>query len=242
MKLFRVLLSSLLMVALCVSLFSAAEAEYDDEILFRGLPWGISYTEASRTLEGEKFYEYPPFLVPDDLHSLVDWFPDIHVRWLTSHVKFNDSYTKINVAGYDLDELNLFFARTPDENGRIREIKANTALYAAEYKIDFPGKDFDKVVADLKQKLSDVYGKVYTTHKEDSGYWSSETSIYYIWKGKNETYACLCTHDKVFPEISIIYASREQEKKVKEADNLIEAEKNENATPKPYDTDNKDGL
>ena len=99
-------------------------------------------------------------------------------------------------------------------------------------------------MADLKDKLASVYGRKFTTDKKRV---DGNTSVYYIWKGANDTYVALChlTGMGVFSsseEVLIVYASKAWEDKAIEARIAYEAEKEAQKTPTPFGNGNNDGL
>ena len=221
--------------------------EYKGEILFRGIPWGSDFATAQSLLSGMSFSSdswFPPY--PRTLHFMHPWFPQLQFEIASADTQYYDYDPGIKVAGYDVDDVYLYFAKCPGENGVIDLNKPILSLHAAEYKIHISGSGMAvEAAADLKRKLSDIYGPVYKTEVKTEK-WTDEVTYYYLWKGKNSTYVSLITEteDSMFhmADFSIYYIWGEGDELLKRADEIIKAQIEANATPAPYETDDKDGL
>ena len=220
----------------------------DGEIVFRDIPWGSDYYVAAKAFESKRYSgglnTRPNMYMIAGLNDLVSWFPKITTKW--GHlgecaIVYNP---EMQVAGYDLNEINLYFAYIADQYGDVtRELK-DSALFAAVYEIKVPGEDYDKTIKDLKSKLSKNYGTDITQHEDK---YTDKKATYYIWKGKKDTYVCLCdiSESSWFSwnrKITIVYASKKYEKKLTETDAILSAVDKANSTPAPFERNDSDGL
>ena len=244
------------MTAIIICFAFAESSSAEEEITFRKIPWGISCDDAEKMIKQDnidpdaRIHKDYHSAIPGrsyhitDLNDLVPWFPKPKIQTTVmdgTNIVVNES--KLQVAGYDLDlnGLIMYFAYLPKDNDE--SWNRDTVLYAASYEIDVPGDDYKSTVADLKNKLSNVYGRKFITDKKRvDGY----NNTYYIWKGANDTYVILCDLDGIgffqTKQVLIAYASKAWEDKVIEARIAFEAEKEAQKTPTPFGNGNKDGL
>ena len=105
--------------------FAACGACADGEILFRGIPWGTSYTEVLGVLpEGIEMMEPygDHFLTP--INSMMAHISDGEKNlWddFGFFTKISDysAVRTVRVAGYDASDLRLFFAYTEGPDGKL---------------------------------------------------------------------------------------------------------------------------
>lgn len=244
------------MTAIIICFAVAESSSAEEEIRFRNIPWGISCEDAEEMIKQDiidpdarihtDYHTSIPgrgYLITD-LNDLVPWFPKPKIQTTimdgTNLIVYK---SKLQVAGYDLDDIGLvmYFAYLPKNNNESGH--RDTLLYAASYEIKVPDYDYKNTVADLKNKLADVYGRRFITKKyKVDGY----NNTYYIWNGANDTYVILCDLDGIgffqTKQVLIAYASKAWEDKVIEARIAFEAEKEAQKTPTPFGNGNKDGL
>lgn len=224
----------------------------EGEITFRNIPWGSSFKTASKEfanakssmgkLDGNFLTSYGNMI--RDLHEVVAWFPSINTERDELGMCGVVKYPEVQVAGYDLERIKLFFAYLTNEFGEVRRTEKYTALFAAMYNISVPGGEYDSTISDLKTKLVGLYGDLKTTYDgKKNGYGTKA----YIWEGTNSTYVCLCDslNEGFFSstrDIFILYASTKYERKMKDLDDLISLIDKVNSTKAPFEIDDNNGL
>ena len=177
---------TLMTILVVCMLFSNAFAEENSTspILFRNIPWGSSMQTVLRSFDGLSFSE-----PRDDYAGTVN-----HYIYENSDIRYTDYVcTKVYarqlngmmVAGYELSNLYLYFAYTPDETRTLPKDENHTAFTMGEYKI--VPKDLSFVMNDLMQKLSRLYGEP-VDHKTTG--WSITHDIY-VWRGADGTVVSL---------------------------------------------------
>lgn len=144
---------TILLAVFCLAAFSTVLADSaEDPILFRGIPWGTNYNEATSEFEG---WEDP---VPYEIS-----FDNI-IYNIASPVFGENGFTaKINpegfkVAGFDLEDIQMYFAYPVDENGSVDKNFDNGKLCIAEYELTVEKQNTEDACMDLKNKLSHMYG------------------------------------------------------------------------------------
>ena len=186
-----------------------AETVFEQEITFRGAPWGISFTEAdqrfpeyslSSSMAGEMMRIYPIEEIITDKSEHDYEYRDINIPGYCFNHEFQ-------VAGYTTSGINLYFAYTPVD-GILTHEEKDTALYAARY--EFEPADFESVAEDLSNKLTALYGE-----SDRDGYRSSYVYEYNytVWWGENDTGVALtrkeAKDDDLDNEIWITYYTTE---------------------------------
>lgn len=171
----------LILASVCVA---SAEESATKPILFRGIEWGSSYTEVLAQFPAEiRFfntsYDGTSYNVRYKMLDESRHYYDGNVSRKAS--AYSSSLENLNVAGYELSDLDLCFAWIPGDDGLIVEDDDHTALFFAEYEIS--PKDLDAAYSDLTAKLSSLYGEPVST--KTSGFTIKET--YTVWYGGNNT-------------------------------------------------------
>lgn len=179
-----------IIVSLVVILALSTGIAFADEITFRKVPWFSDYDTTMAALSDMDVSWKKPekklgILIADEVITSLDKaemdYPCI------CYVGCNKRNTSVKVAGYDVEEVSLYFAYTPDKNGSIEYDTDNTSFYMACYKISTDESGYAASIRDLKKKLSDLYG---TPKEVDmSSDCNSTTKDYYQWKGENNTFA-----------------------------------------------------
>ena len=218
----------------------------DKELLFRDIPWGLSYNEIEEEYLGE--YRFMP------LHG------DFIKTMCVDQVLMGDNYSKnfeysdinlicslsvgeIGVAGYKADSVHMYYAFLPID-GYLEYELADTSLYGASYTIK--PINLADVSADLLEKLTSLYG--------DPQYITKDTDLdkvlytNYCWVGLNGTELVLqtrntssCTDDDEQDEIEIAYAWRHGDTLLQNASDAIKRRITEEEKD-TIDSDNVDGL
>ena len=186
MKKLALLLALVLALSCAAALAETAETT-DQPILFRGIPWGISYEE----LNGQMTLpELAATSATRTIGNLLDGVEDeaFAGRICSMYCQFNDTDGLDalfgDVGGYRLKFVTFYFALIPEEDGSIVQDGTHTALYAARYGLTDPvdpnvQKTVDEGLEDLTAKLSSVYGE------------PDATGAYPRWRGAEGTMAFL---------------------------------------------------
>jgi len=183
----------LVLVLLLVGSVALAGEAYEKEILFRGTPWGISYTEADKL--------WPEYKIYDSLTGeMMRFYPTLELYSGSYDMHNNPEYHDINipapawngqqdVAGYKTSGVQLHFAYTVID-GVITHNSSDTRMYGAQYK--FEPADSNLMVEDLTKKLTGLYGDI-DEEGSDPGYaWDY---YWWIWKGANNTAVAITLQD-----------------------------------------------
>lgn len=171
---------------LAVLVFSSSVA-FADDITFRSVPWKSDYDSTLAALSDTGISWKKPekklgVLIADEVLTSLD---DASMNY--PDICYVDSRSvNLKVAGYDIDEVALYFAYTPDANNEITHNTDNTSFYMAMYKISTDETSYPGVIRDLKKKLSDIYGTPKEVDMSDDC--NSTTKDYYQWKGSNGTF------------------------------------------------------
>ena len=188
------------LLAVCIAAlmaFAACGACAEGEILFRGIPWGSSYTEVLGVLpEGVEMMEPygDHFLTP--INSMMAHVSDGQKNlWddfgFFTRIADYSTVQTVKVAGYDASDLRLFFAYTEGPDGKLDTEPSHCRLYYADYHFATSGEDTDIIQADLAAKMSSLYGEAFYSD-----------GVYY-WMGENGTVASLTRFDANFGNDSL---------------------------------------
>ena len=182
---------STIVLLLCVAFLSVSWA---DEILFRGIPWGTSLKELEDQGYLKDSYPYDDYL-PYEAYMTT------HPSWrnalggCTPYVSGFDCtcYPRdMKVAGYTVGYMSLY-CHYAVENGKINKSEASSVLYAADYALT--PEDYEAAYANLKSKLSDLYGDVKETvtyeEKVYNGIYCEVANATSVWSGDNNTHVVL---------------------------------------------------
>ena len=228
-----------LMLLSLVSMSLTAHAEVEEEILFREIPWGTSFTEVKDNII--------PELDWDSMHG--DWMRVLTLNDIIADksesmdFKNNDlcldAYTigEIDVAGYTVSQTSMYYAFVP-VGGSVTHEDSDTALYAAEY--DIEPVDLDLAFADLFNKLVSVYGEPDASKQYEI--FNEYPNVLYYWYGSNDTMVVLKRSPyKDDNHIHIFYAWENGDKLLHEADDVVSGIKADEESS-IYGNDNTDGL
>lgn len=196
-----------------------------EEIVFRGIPWGTSYENATSQVPDVNFVSYQGESIKTySVEEIVYGF-GIRFEYTDINIKAHNLFGSVCIAGYDTSSVDLFFAYVPVD-GSLTKLDRDSALYAASY--EFDPIDTKAMAKDLKEKLSAMYGDPSeTSHGED--FWGGAVDYTY-WYGANDTLLVLCVDDesesrwKLSERIRIVYAWREGDRLLQEASDCLERE------------------
>ena len=200
MKKLAAILLALILTLAC----TAALAETTDQpILFRGIPWGISYEELSGQVALTGLEESFVTLSTKYLIERNDDEDPYSGTYFTVYADYTDEGEDAigDVAGYELCYARLFFARTLDGDGNVAKDEAHTALYGATYEVyaqpvdPAVEKTPSQALEDLRAKLTSLYGEPEITGKRS------------VWRGAEGTLLSLFPDGNSSNYIHIYYAS-----------------------------------
>ncbi len=232
------ILSLLLAIMMMLGTMSAiAETQSEvAEIKFRGIDWGVSYYEVMSKLSdwGIKWYTSKATSGRRIKSLINDAWSDYYDYDCAYYTYSSSSSPTKQVAGYDIDNVKLYFAFVPNSSGKLTQSPDDTSFYFAQYKIK--PTDVEAVYGDLKVKLSSLYGE---PAKEASDGWIIHYNYCY-WYGANDTMVVIVTDDN-YDCIYINYVWNHGETLMQTAENLLRQAEID-AEREKFGTDNTDGL
>ncbi len=188
------IVSLIIAVILLLSCSALAEEETSKPILFRGVEWGSTNKDVIKVL--------PAGVKMRDLRTMEYWYPMSDMMydengWANQFkaeigcycYAQSSSLKGVKVAGYDVEDLYLYYIYTPDKNGKLIKDEAHTAFIYGYYKIE--PKDPDAVFDDLANKLSALYGDI----DEEQSNSSLIDDKMYLWYGAEGTMVSLFRQD-----------------------------------------------
>lgn len=200
---------AILIVSLVLLNLVPALGEYDKPILFRNVPWGATYNEVIQT--------FPDSLTMEQLEPK-NWFSSLdEVMYCGSSEIIPDSspvvyYAEpkrygflgksleplrdVKVAGYELENLELYFTLIP-QNGEIVRAKPYTSLIYAVYHIKTNYDEAKSAFNDITNKLASLYGSYEQNTIEYISFWDSKAAHYFqnVWRGKDGTILSLVSQN-----------------------------------------------
>ena len=200
-------IAALLAALLALSCASALAEAYEEPILFRGIPWGTSYSQIAEKEVLDQISVQAGLGIAYNMgYSKEPLGTD---EGTEGYAYFRGAFP--NVAGYPINGILFKFAMTPDENGQLVEDGNCTALYTAYYllKVD----DKETVLKDLSNKLSMVYGDM-----------DLETDEGGVWYGADDTMVALRQVSWSSANIAIVYGCAKGDDWLRAAQAVIDAE------------------
>ena len=165
---------------------SYANADVEKDIVFNGIPWGINGSDLLEQMEKKGFRAGTV-----DESSMPIWTLDFRNDW-QYNVKdtgyyigyyFRDDHNT-KIGGYELDNI-LQYAYYDTSDGKLN--KPNCHYYKTEISFDVDTELVGRAYDDLKGKMTTLYG----TGEEATSFILDTNYRYIIWKGTNNTAACL---------------------------------------------------
>lgn len=168
-------LFSILVVFIIVTCSACAE----NAVVFRNIPWGTNYTTAKSICSDITWYNYSSEShYADTVKDIVGIGEDYDaINQNINMYAYSSSSSKISVAGYSVEDVNMYFAFTPNPSGMLTHDDNNTALYMASYTLE--PADYEGVFLDLQNKLSSIYGNPIDTYSETSIFGDKYTYVTY---------------------------------------------------------------
>jgi len=189
----KVSTSTLILILLLGGILAYAAEIYSEPILFRGVEWGSTLAEATQMLpEGVEMYDLRE---SERWYSIDDYMYTENGFGTYSGVLGGYIYAKssslegMKVAGYDVDDIKMYFTYLPDDKGLLMKDEEHTALIYAYYKIE--PKDLDSAYNDLVDKLSSLYGDI-DLMQHDSFMIDDRQSL---WNGADGTMVSVVSRD-----------------------------------------------
>lgn len=197
----------------------------NEEIIFREIPWGTSYTSASQTLSDLKLWALSgdsfKTMSVDDV--LLGDYKGLGFEYNGINIIANAHNGEIDVAGYITSEVILYFAYLPVD-GVLTQSEDDSALYGAQYV--FEPKNLQEMSADLVSKLTELYGEPSKT-SQDTDMWGNQYNYTY-WYGANDTELVLKTTNSendstgfYDDEITLSYAWRQGDTLLQQASDTL---------------------
>lgn len=191
---------SAIMISTFLSINVLAEERSEKEILFRDIPWGITYAEACDLMPEFDwytmyFYMMKTYSVDEIIYGDYEGIDFENSGINMTAIPFYNKET--SVAGYTTSNIDLYFS-FPVINGIMAQDENNSIFYGARY--EFEPENTDDMYDDLKTKLSSLYGNPIKEYSE-ADYLDIETTIT-VWEGANNTYVSLYADD-VFDEVEL---------------------------------------
>ena len=227
------------------------------EILFREIPWGVTFSDVKDSLTTD-FYILGPYESTMIKWNGIDDVDDVRIFFDAIDGYYLQAFpsSEIKVGGYSLSNLEMYFVWDIDtaRNTVLSDIN-NSQFYFAQYKFDVI--DAHATYSDLKEKLSLLYG-IGDENSEGAGSGFSLIknvgyqifNKYTIWSGDNDTAVMLkLTYHEPEPDsnddtVSIIYANLSYMPKIDEIQKILldEALEEENKQREESKNDLADSL
>jgi hypothetical protein len=171
-------------LAASLSVVTPVSAQTDKEITFRDIPWGTNYTDVDNTLgefnlmkiAGE---DYQTKSIDDIIYGD---YQGIDFKYNDINIIGSSLNNDVDVAGYTPEQIQVYLAYVP-VNGVITHADGDSSLYGAQY--EFYPVNIDQMESDLKEKLSNLYGK--PDDEKDDKDWLNSSMHYTFWNGANDT-------------------------------------------------------
>ena len=209
-------LTALLALVLLVCFSSVALA---DEILFRKIPWFSNYETVMETADkldatwGNPSSSTGKFIIDYVKEASSNSDRDYQCVCTVSTGKG----VSLQVAGYNVTGMTLYFAFVPDEDGEIDHSLDNTSFYMARYTLSID--DYDLSLKDLMGKLNDLYGKPKVIEADDGC--DSEIDDIYKWSGDKNTFVYLAGDSNQYgPSIRLYYGTSDGDTLIKDAEKI----------------------
>lgn len=192
---------------------------FADEILFRKIPWFSNYDTVMETLDKLNVTWNTPSSTTGKY--IIDYVKEASSNSDRDYqcvclVSSEGKNLDLQVAGYNVSGMTLFFAFIPDSDGIIDHSVENTSFYMARYTIKSI-EDYELSLKDLVSKLTELYGKPRLLQPEDGC--DSTIDDIYTWSGDKDTFVYLAGDSNQFgPSIRLYYGTAEGDNLVKNAE------------------------
>ena len=231
---------------------STVYARTNKEIKFREIPWGMPCSVVEdKYLTGEHFHFEGEWSTTNSIDGIIyGQFNGKHYEHNDINIvayMYLDESDNIRVAGYTPTEIGLYYAYTPDDNGKLNKTHQESMLYGAEY--IFEPQELYGMRDDIEKKLSILYGEP-DNFKEDDDNWIDMYYTYTFWEGNNNTEVVLVTEEDVNPDeeeyhtpnkLRVVYLWTMGDDLLQKASDAISQEMKEFEASN-YDSDDTEGL
>lgn len=219
MKKFFVLLFSLMLFA------HAALADTETEIVFHGIPWGISVNELVDQLKQRNIPAQSVDIEADA--SMAIWayqFRNSYMNNIESTgynipLYFYSNPGAVKIAGYPVQDMQLY-AHYDITDGTLKLGANDSKYYMVLIQFDVSDEMAVGVYADLHKKLSALYGN----GAEDTTKEVETTYTYTVWHGANNTAVCLyrsVSTSSNYQFVYLMYGKTDCEKTLREVRRLV---------------------
>ena len=202
-----------------------AFADSDKEIVFHGIPWGISINELAEHLRKRSI----PVLSGDieaDANMAIwayqfrnSYMNDIESTGYKIPLYFYGNPNTVKIAGYPVQEMQLYAHY--DITDRTLKLDAdNSKYYMVSVKFDVSDEMAVGVYADLHKKLSALYGN----GVEDATKEIETTYTYTVWHGASNTAVCLyrsVSASSNYQHVKLMYGKTDSEQTLREVRRLV---------------------
>lgn len=228
-KLYYMVVASLVLIVMAQT---AAFADTDTEIMFRGIEWGTSIDCIEPEIDAHDYYftfakNYIPYwgTAGQQLDYTFDRISNNEIGWMG--VAIGDG--EIMVGGYGATAIDIYCAFGLDDNGNLLRNAQDSMFYYATYAIET--SNVNAAYSDLKEKLSSLYGECVEFSDEAHGGMAVEKIAQ--WKGANNTAVRLygqmrSTEEKAgnfFEYIEIYYGKTDFDEHLRNVESAVEREK-----------------
>lgn len=236
----RIILVILTVVLILNVATTFADTEkYEGSILFRGIPWGMSFTDAQQ-LFAKDGIQISSFM--GSTYGSIRKIIEQDVLGYTDYNTYGVSWAypkELMVAGFDVKQVDVYFAYRPDENKLVDPKNYdNLAFMLANYK--FEPTDLQAATADMKAKLEKLYGDVDLTSSDSF----LITRHYNYWLASDNSFVCL--EDEEYTTTGtkamyVWYGTLDADEWMKES-NQVQYDFALKEEAEKFGTDNTDGL
>lgn len=203
----------------------SALADTDNEIVFHGIPWGISINELADQLRKRNFAVQSSDIESDanmgiwtyQFRNMYQY--DIESSGHKIQLNFWSNQGSAKIAGYPINGLELF-AHYGVVDGIVSFDADDSKYYLTAFSFDVQDEMAVGVYADLSKKLSALYG----TGTEDTTKIVDNTYTYTVWSGANNTAVCLyrsVSTSSAYQYVYLMYGKTDCEKTLREVRRLV---------------------
>ena len=198
---------------------STALADTDKEILFHGIPWGISVNTLVNHLKERKIPISSSNVYADsDMRFWGSQFMSItedHFDSTGYEISIYDYDDRIQIAGYSVLNVDLY-AHYGIIDGEISFDADDSEYYFCSILFSVGDDMVEGVYSDLLRKLTNLYGNCAT----NTAIPNSAESTYAVWYGDNNTAVMLYRNDE-YQYVSLYYGKTDSEQKLREVRRLV---------------------
>lgn len=203
----------------------SALADTESEIVFHGIPWGISVNELADQLRQRNIPVSSGDIEADANMAIWtyqfrnSYMNDIESTGYKIPLYFFSNPDTVKIAGYPVQDMQLY-AHYDITDGIIKLDADNSKYYLVSVQFDVSDEMALGVYADLHQKLSSLYGN----GVEDATKIVETTYTYTVWNGANNTAVCLyrsVSTSSDYQFVHLMYGKTDCEQTLREVRRLV---------------------